>query len=69
MTEKKDKKPVQPVEWKNGEPHLNPGADGANVDWLRAARLKRQGKEKELKEKFDTPVYDIDEDDFETEDE
>ncbi len=54
----KDKEPVKAVErGPGGEIQFNLDADAANVDWIRAGRLKEAGKHEELQELFDTSVY------------
>ena len=60
----KDKVPVNAVEKVGNQIHLNPGADAANLDPIRAARLLKEGKEDKLQELHNTPVYDLDEDDI-----
>ena len=56
MKNKKYKK-VEAIEYdEEGNPIFNLGASAANDDWIRAARLKREGKHKELKELEETPM-------------
>ena len=50
-----------------GEIVFNLSADAGNADWIRAARLKKAGKLDELKKLHDTPMYEIDDDDDESE--
>ena len=49
--------PINVIEFVNGEPVINLAPDAANDDWIRAARLKEQGKEEELKKLENTPMY------------
>jgi hypothetical protein len=60
---------IEPVEFdpETGEMVFNPDADAANADWIRAARLKRKADQgdmeakKQLDELFNTPMYEISE--------
>jgi len=42
---------------KDGTVVCYPDADLANADWLASRRLLVRGKQKELKEKLDTPMW------------
>lgn len=67
MKSKKYKK-VEAIEYdEEGNPTFNLGASAANDDWIRAARLKREGKHKELKELEETPMVYVELDDEEEE--
>lgn len=56
MKNKKHKK-VEAIEYdENGNPTFNLGASAANDDWIRAARLQKQGKLEELKKMEETPM-------------
>ncbi|MGM0566310.1 MAG: hypothetical protein ACQESX_06105 [Bacteroidota bacterium] len=69
MKNKKHKK-VEAIEYdENDNPTFNLGASAANDDWIRAARLKREGKHKKLKEMEETPMVYIEPDKEETDDE
>ncbi len=49
--------PINAIEVKeNGDVVINLGADAANDDWIRANRLRREGKLEELKELFNAPM-------------
>ena len=51
-------KRLHPIEYdKDGNPIINLSADAANSDWIRAARLLREGKTAELEELEATPVF------------
>ena len=51
-------KRIYPIEYdKNGEPIINLAADAANADWIRAARLKREGRLDDLNELEATPMF------------
>ena len=68
MKNKKYKK-VEAIEYdEDGNPIFNLGASAANDDWIRAARLKRDGKHKELKELEETPMVYVKLDEEEEED-
>ena len=59
MKNKKNKK-VEAIEYdEEGNPIFNLGASAANDDWIRAARLKKEGKLEELKKMEETPMYRI----------
>ncbi|MCF8328019.1 MAG: hypothetical protein K9I29_06955 [Bacteroidales bacterium] len=64
MKKKKSKfEKVEPIEYdEEGNPIFNLAADAANDDWIRAARLKKQGKWKELKKLSETKMYRLKED-------
>ena len=46
---------------------INLAADAGNADWLRTARLLKAGKAEEAKKLFDTPMYELDDDESEPE--
>ena len=48
--------PVNAIEEKDGEPVYNLSNSAANDDWIRAARLLRQGKTEELEEMQNTQM-------------
>ncbi len=49
---------IPPVEYtKDGEMIINLACDGANADWIRAARKLREGKEGEVKEMEEEDTY------------
>ena len=50
-------KKVKAIEVINGEPVINLAADAANDDWIRAARLKREGREEELRKMENTEMH------------
>ena len=51
-------KKIKPIEkTKSGETVFNLAADAANHDWIRAARLVREGWEDELREMENTEMY------------
>jgi len=59
MKNKQNKK-VEAIEYdEESNPIFNLGASAANDDWIRAARLKREGKLEELKKKEESPMYRI----------
>ena len=63
---------VEAIEYdEDGNPIFNLGASAANDDWIRAARLKKQGKLEELKKMEETPMVNVslieEEDDDESE--
>lgn len=67
MKNKKYKK-VEAIEYdEEGNPIFNLGASAANDDWIRAARLKREGKLEELKELEETPMVYVELEDGEAE--
>ena len=52
------KKRVKPIEKnKKGEIPFNLDSDAVNADWIRAARLLKEGKKEELNELLNTPMY------------
>ena len=73
MKKKKIKfKAVEPIEYdEDGNPTFNLAADAASDDWIRAARLKKQGRWKELKKLSETKMHRviIDDDQDETDQE
>ena len=50
---------VEPIEYdsKGNIKCFNLGASAANDDWIRAARLKREGKEEEFKKMDETGMF------------
>ncbi len=51
-------KPIKKIErGKDGEIIINPGSTAANDDWIRAARLSKEGKIKEFEEMDNTQMY------------
>ena len=46
---------------------INLAADAGNADWIRTARLLKAGKTEEAKKLFDTPMYELDDDENEPE--
>ncbi len=57
-------KKVKPIEINaKGEMVFNLAADTANADWLRAARLLKQGRIKEVEKLSKTPMYYLADDD------
>jgi hypothetical protein len=68
MKKTKHKK-VEAIEYdEEGNPIYNLGASAANDDWIRAARLKREGKLEELKKLEATPMVYVKLDDEKKED-
>ncbi|MGM0582926.1 MAG: hypothetical protein ACQETL_19775 [Bacteroidota bacterium] len=60
MKNKKHKR-VEAIEYdEDGNSIFNLGASAANDDWIRAARLKKQGKLEELKKMEETPMVYVD---------
>ncbi len=61
-------KPVKPIEKdEEGNITFNLCADAANADWLRAARLLKQRKRKELEKLSNTKMYYVIDDESEDE--
>ena len=48
---------IKPIEIINGETCYNLAASAANDDWLRAARLLKEGKMEELQKLNEEPMY------------
>ena len=48
---------------------LDFAADAANADWIRAARLLKEGKLEELEKLKNTPMYEVIDDDDEEDEE
>ena len=60
-------KRVKPIEKKRGEIIYNLDSDAGNADWIRTARLLKAGKTEEAKKLFNTPMYELDDDENEPE--
>ncbi len=58
-------KKVEPIEYnKDGSIKvINLAADAGNADWIRTARLLKEGKTEEAKKLFNTPMYELDDGD------
>lgn len=52
---------VKAIFKKKGETYFNLAADAANDDWIRSARLVKEGKHDELKRLEQQPTFCIDE--------
>lgn len=50
-------KSVKAIKIKNGKPVYNMASSAANDDWIRSARLLKEGKIEELKKLDEEPMY------------